>query len=261
MPNPYDDILKSEDGEQRSTPKAETSGFKPTVDLDDPRFLNTGPEPLDEILEDIEAFNVQAAKFSQLLSQLSVADHKVKSNVARMFFIMDDPQDRGSLAGERQYHALKEKKFRLIAAPMRELAILHLATVQQFNRDIDKNYYSVEKTDRAVQSDITRAINGINLQRRVLADACNNLQILHTGLKDTERRIKTYVNAGGVDNISVSEYELIVRQREELTSGREHHLDYEFFDVNLLDKTAISLGIYLKETSSQYLNKLERAVL
>ena len=260
MPNPYDDLFDNDDERVEPTRPQSLGGFKPSVDLNDPRFFNTGPEPLDEILQDIEAFNAKGAEFSRLLSQLSVADHKVSNTVTRMFFVMDDPQDRGSLAGERQYHELQEKKFRMIAGPMRELAELHLATVKQFNRDIDKNYYSVEKTDRDVQSDITRAIDGINLQRRVLGDACDNLQILTAGLKDTERRIKTYVNAGGVDNISVSEYELIARNREELSSGREHRFDYEFFDVNLLDKTAINLGIYLKETSNQYLGKLQKAL-
>jgi len=62
-----------------------------------------------------------------------------------------------------------------------------------------------------------------------------------------------------VNNISASEYEIIAQKREQLTSGREHRFDYSFFNVNLLDKTAISLGIYMKETTSQYLGKLEDA--
>ncbi|MEL7163692.1 MAG: hypothetical protein AAFN92_23235, partial [Bacteroidota bacterium] len=86
------------------------------------------------------------------------------------------------------------------------------------------------------------------------------LQILRAGLADTERRIKTYINAGGTNNISRAEYDLLVRKREELTSGREHAFEYEFFDVNLLDQTALSLGIYLKETTSQYLGSLMRVM-
>lgn len=263
MPNPYHELLggTEEDGPGKPDKGEPTSatGFQPRVDLNDPRFMPSGPEPLEEILVDIERFNGKAADFSRLLSHLSVADHAVSNRITRMFFVLDDPQDRGSLAGERQYHELQEKKFRMIAEPMRELGMLHLDTVKQFNRDIDKNYYSVEKSDRTVQSDISRAIDGLNFQRRVLGDASDSLQILAAGLKDTERRMKEYINAGGVDNLSRSEFELITRKREELSSGREHRFDYHFFDVNLLDKTAISLGVYLKETSNQYLDKLQRA--
>jgi hypothetical protein len=103
-------------------------------------------------------------------------------------------------------------------------------------------------------------MDGINLQRKILADAYNALQILTDGLADTERRFEKYVNAGGINNISSSEYELIVRKREALTSGLDHHFDYTIFDVNLLDKTAFSLGIYLKETSAQYLKKIGKAL-
>ena len=269
MPNPYDDILGEDDSQEPTGPErtpapnpdAVPRGFTPTVDLNDPRFLREGPEPLDEILADIDAFQQRAVDFSRLLSDLAVPDHKVDNRVLRMFLVMDDPHDRGDLAGERQYHTLQTRKFHAIIEPMRELAVLHLETVKHFNRDIDKQYYSVEKTDREVQSDITRAINGINLQRRILAEASSSLDILRNGLVDTERRIKNYVNAGGRNNISRAEYELVVRDREELTSGRQHRLDYAFFDVNLLDKTALALGVYLKETSAQYLKKLGEAVV
>ncbi|NJC25330.1 hypothetical protein [Neolewinella antarctica] len=262
MPNPYDDLFDADDDDKKRDAPAsqQAAGFKSSIDLDDPRFQHTGPEALDEILTAIQQFNGRAAGFGKLLSELRVPDHEVSNRVARLFFVVDDPQDRGSLAGERQYHELQEQKFRLIVEPMRGLAELHLNTVKQFNRDIDEHYHSVEKSERQVKSDLTLAMDGINLQRRVLGDAHDHLNILAVGLKDTERRMKYYVNAGGTNNISASEYELIGRKREALTTGREHGFDYEFFDVNLLDKTAIGLGIYLKETSSQYLSKLERAM-
>ena len=40
---------------------------------------------------------------------------------------------------------------------------------------------------------------------------------------------------------------------------RDHQFDYGLFDVNLLDKTAILLGIFVKETNTQYLDKLGKA--
>lgn len=268
MPNPYDDIL-SDEPEERPKPPPERPAEQPEpapaaeptpIDLNDPRFMHEGPETLDLILESIETFNAKAEAFSRLLSEMSVADHKVEGKVARLFLVTNDNHDRGNLAGERAYHELQARKFGLIIEPMRALADLHLATVRQFNDNIDKEYYSLEKTDRAVAEDKARAIDGINLQRRILADATDALQILRDGLKDTERRLKKYINAGGDNNISTSEFGLLVRKREELTSGRQHKFDYDFFDVNLLDKTAISLGIYLKETSGQYLRTLSEVM-
>lgn len=49
------------------------------------------------------------------------------------------------------------------------------------------------------------------------------------------------------------------QKREQLTSGLDHNFDYRIFDANLLDETAFALGIYLKETSVQYLHKLGKA--
>ena len=96
----------------------------------------------------------------------------------------------------------------------------------------------------------------MNLQRKILAEGADNLEILTNGLEDTEQRMKTYINMGGKDNISNSEYEIIVQKRTRLTKGLNHHFDYRIFDVNLLDKTAISFGLFMKETSTQYLSKL-----
>lgn len=261
MPNPYDDILHDAGEAEKPTPSPPSLNEPEPIDLNDPRFLHEGPEALDEILDAVAEFNQKAEDFSRLLSEMSVADHQVAGKVSRLFLVQDDPHERGNLGGERAYHELQEQKFRLIIAPMRQLAELHLATVQRFNNDIDKHYYSLEKTDRTVAAEKKAAMEGINLQRRILADATDSLQTLEAGLADTERRIKTYIHAGGGNNISRAEYDLLVRKREELTSGREHQFNYAFFDVNLLDKTALSLGIYLKETTAQYLGSLGKIFL
>lgn len=225
----------------------------------DDNFDPDGPDALDEVLALNEEFNGRAGKFSKMLSELRVVDHEVKGKVTRLFLVSKDPHRRGSLAGEKVYHALQTEKFEAIIEPMRELAELHLGIVKQFNRDIDEHYFSVEKTNGQIESEKTQAMDGINLQRKILGEAADALKILRGGLIDTERRLKEYVNAGGKNNISSSEFELLSRKREQLTTGMEHKFDYAVLDTNLLDKTAFSLGIYLKETSAQYLNKLGKA--
>ncbi len=265
MPNPYDDLLG---GTSDPDPKPERSPQpdpQPVADpepiyLNDPRFGQDGPEPLDEILALTATFDAHSGRFARLLSELGVMAHRADRPVTRLFLDKKDPHDRGSLAGERQLHELLETKFRHIIAPMLELARLHLETVRRFNSDIDKNYYSLTKTDAEVESDKTRAIDALNVQRQVLGDAAMNLEVLTGALKDTERRLKGYVNAGGRNNLSGAEFQMITRGREELTAGREHHFDYGFFDLNLLDKTAISLGVYLPETTAQYLQKLGKVL-
>lgn len=277
MPNPYDDILSGDTPDLPRRPAPESTARNPADQapapenthpqslfsdpdpLNDPRFQDDGPEALEEVLAEITAFQEEAGKFSRLLSELRVVDHKVESDVKRLFLQTEDPHVRGTLAGEKQYHLLQEKKFRLIIEPMRKLAEHHLAIARRFHSDVDEHYFSVEKTDRQIESDKTLAMDGIILQRKVLGEAAESLQLLERGLKDTERRMKGYVNAGGRNNLSQSEYEMIVRAREQLTSGREHRFDYDFFDVNLLDKTALSLGVFMKETSNQYLAKLSKA--
>jgi hypothetical protein len=258
--NPYDDLFDkpAPDEPRKSEP---VPAPEPLAAYSfDPGSYVAGPDALDAILDMMLAFNKKAEGFSQMLSKLRVVDHEVKNKVARIFFVADDPHERGNLAGEKQYHDLQIAKFNAIIAPMRTLAEWHLAMVKQFNGDIDTNYFNPDKTEREVASEKSRAMDGIDLQRKILADAYNALQILTDGLADTERRLEKYVNAGGINNISSSEYELIVRKREALTSGLDHHFDYTIFDVNLLDKTAFSLGIYLKETSAQYLKKIGKAL-
>lgn len=270
MPNPYDDILSGDSPDPprssktdpepaaapQEPPQKPQALFSDPDPLNDPRFQDDGPEALDEILTELDAFRTKADAFSRLLSELRVIDHKADSSVKRLFLQTDDPHVRGTLLGEKQYHILQAKKFRMIIEPMRTMAEEHLALATSFNRDVDEHYFSVEKTDREIESGKKQAMDGIILQRKILGEATDSLQILEGGLEDTERRLKGYVNAGGRNNLSQSEYEMIVRNREELTSGREHKFEYEFFDVNLLDKTALSLGIFMKETSNQYLSGL-----
>jgi hypothetical protein len=257
MPNPYDDIFNP-DGNREKGEKKSPIDFGAS-DFGQEDYPTPDKDSLDEILDSIKFFTKEAEGFSQLLSRMRAIDHKDEGSVLRYFLVSEDKHDKKSLSGERRYRNLLTVKFEKIIVPMRDLAKLHFNTVQQFNRDIDKHYYSFDKSDRIVKSDKEQAINGINLQRKILADAESSLEILHKGLMGTERRIKKYINVGGMNNISSSEYEIIVQKRENLTSGRKHHFDYSFFNVNLLDKTATSLGIYMKETTSQYLGKLEDA--
>ncbi len=260
MPNPYDDLFDNPLPEKKPTPTDKPA--KPVAEhafVFDDDFDPDGPDALDEVLAQIADFNERAELFSKMLSELRVVDHQVKGKVARIFLVSEDPHRRGSLAGEKQYHLLQAEKFKAIIVPMRKLAETHLATVKQFNSDIDEHYFSVEKTKGQIESEKTLAMDGINLQRKILSEAATALKILQDGLEDTERRLKGYVNAGGKNNISNSEFELLARKREQLTSGLEHRFDYSVLDTNLLDKTAFSLGIYLKETSAQYLNKLGKA--
>ena len=263
MPNPYDDLfdnpLPDKEPKPQKAPAGEPSPPADPMFAFDDNFDPDGPDALDEVLALNTEFNGRAGKFSKMLSELRVVDHEVKGKVTRLFLVSKDLHRRGSLAGEKVYHALQTEKFEAIIEPMRELAELHLGIVKQFNRDIDEHYFSVEKTNGQIESEKTQAMDGINLQRKILAEAADALKILRGGLIDTERRLKEYVNAGGKNNISSSEFELLSRKREQLTTGLEHKFDYAVLDTNLLDKTAFSLGIYLKETSAQYLNKLGKA--
>ena len=251
MPNLYDEIFE-DSGEKKKSPENE---FTPQ-EFDDAHFEMDGKESLDEILESIKVFKGKAESFSKLLSQTRAIDHKIEKNILSYFIVTNDRFDQHNLIGERKYHAILTSKFERIIAPMRELAKLHVDTIQQFNRDIDKNYFSIDKTDHAIKSDKSMAIDGINLQRRILADASSDLEILKDALEDTEQRIKKYINAGGSNNISEAESVMIDQKRITLTEGKIQQFDYPFFGLNFLDKTVISFGVHMKETSSQYLGKL-----
>ncbi len=254
MPNPYENLFDPEKEPERSENTEESS---PIVPLGD--FPEESPEVLDDILTSIEKFNDQAHPFSQLLSQMQATEHEVGNRIFSLFLDVPDRHDQKSLAGERQYYEGLKAKFIQIIVPMRELAEIHLNTVKYFNDHIDEDYYSIEKTDRQVRFEKAQAVDGISLQRKILAEAARHLQILTVALQDTERRIRQYINQGGKDNISNSEYEILLHQRTRLSSGLDHQFDYAIFDVNLLDKAFLSLGIYQRETSAQYLGKLVRA--
>ncbi len=257
MPNPYDDIFneKNEDNKASSNqPKLSKIEFE-----EDTRFKTDGKEPLDEILSNVQIFQKEAEAFSQLLTRTRAIDHKVISKVARLFLVESKPEKKKSLKQERDYHILLQYKFESIIKPMRHLAEIHLEIIKQFNRDIDKNYYSIEKTDSVVKTDISIAVEGLQLQRKILADAAEDLDILKGALINTERNIKEFINVGGVNNISSSEFEIISQKSATLTNGRTHQFDYSFFNINLLDKTVLSLGIYMEETTAQYLSKLMTA--
>ncbi|SEL65032.1 hypothetical protein SAMN04487910_2918 [Aquimarina amphilecti] len=251
MPSLYDDLFE-EDGKQT---KSNNQKSEP-INFDNDRFQEIGKESLDEILALIKQFNSKAEPFSQLLTRTRAVDYEVEKGVLDFFLISNDKHDQGSLANERSYYTVLQSKFTAIIAPMRDLGHIHLQTIKQFNRDIDTDYYSIQKTDKQVQSDKEIAIDHINTQRKILADAANSLSILEEALTNTEDRLRIYIDVGGINNISSSECEILVQKRTSLTSGQLHHFDYSFFKMNLLDKTAIAMGVYLKETTSQYLNKL-----
>jgi len=251
MPSIYDDLFEN-DGAENKSPKRI---LKP-VDLEADDFNNAGSESLDEILILIDQFSDKATPFSQLLTRTRAIDHEVEKGILDFFLVAKDKYDQGSLAKERTYYAILQDKFEAIIVPMKDLAQVHLQTITQFNRDIDKEYYSIEKTDKQVASEKEMAIDHINTQRKILADAASDLAILEQALTHTENRLRAYINAGGINNISSSECDILAQKRISLTSGQQHQFDFSFFKMNLVDKTAIAMGVYLKETTAQYLGKL-----
>ncbi|TCI94874.1 hypothetical protein [Tenacibaculum sp. M341] len=256
MVNPYDDIFGNNEKENTK----EQSKTKKISELEinhDIQFVTNGKELLDEVLDNIELFNTQVEPFSQLLTLTSAIDHKVTKNIFSLFIIANDPHDQKSLKKERIYYNLLKQKFSSIILPMSELAKIHLQTVIQFNNDIGNDYYSVEKTDKKVKLDKLEVMEAINRQRRILGNAASDLEILKDGIEKTESRIKKYINVGGIDNISRAEYEVITQKTSKLISGQNHKFDYTFFNINIFDKTAITLGVYMKKTTSQYLDKLK----
>lgn len=273
MPNPYDDIFESEDEksidsqpDKSEIPLSEISDSNilesDTLDsdiTDGDDFVTDGKESLDEILHNIKLFQENAIAFAQLLSRTKAIDNKVANTLERLLFEVKDLSKSLDLNDERNYHKLLKKKFETIIIPMRSLAKIHLDTVQQFNRDIDKEYFSVEKSDKAVESERSTVIHNINIQRKILGDGANDLSTLKDALEACEDRMENFINAGGNNNISTAEWEIIVQDRLTLTRGQDHQFDFSVFTINMLDKTAISLGLYMQETSSQYFGKVMKA--
>lgn len=253
MPSLYDDLFEDDGTKNKSTDRKP----KP-LDLDDHLFNENQKESLDEILLLIKQFTSQAEPFSQLLSNTRAVDHEVEKGILDFFLITNDKHNQGTLTKERKYYKMLQSKFTSTITPMKDLAHIHLQTIKQFNRDIDKDYYSLEKTDKQVRFEKESAIEHINIQRKILADAATSLSILEEALVNTEDRLRTYINAGGINNISSSECEILTQKRTSLTNGQLNQFDYSFFKMNLLDKTAIAMGVYLKETTSQYLGKLNK---
>lgn len=256
MPDKYDDFLFSEEEDKKDTLGEDNLG---RFNLSSPYVPEDIKEPLDEILDNTTLFEEKAASFSKLLSESKAVDHKVESGFSKLFMSGPDKQARKNLKGERKYHAYLSSLFEQIIIPMRELAEIHLATVKQFNRDIDKSYYSIEKMDREIEVEKSKAMEGIYLQRLVLSDAATDLEILEAALAATEKRFKKYIDSGGNNNISLSEVAIITSRREQLTTGENHKIDYSFFKLNALDKAAVTFGLYQKETSNQYVKSLSKA--
>ena len=262
MTNPYESAFgedtphkKQEGEEQPSVPPGDLFADLPEGPL---------REPLDEILDICAAFKEKATSFVQLLSATRAVDYKV-SAVARQKWLqylvqVEDPQAKEDLAAERKLYELLQRKFRDVIVPMKDLAQLHLDALKRYHNDIDEHYYSVEKTALEVKRDLERAKAEILLQRKILFDAQEALQLLSEALEATEIRMDKYVNAGGKNNISGSELALLRQERRQLTEGQEHRFNYGFFALNLLDKLSLQLSILPKETSSQYLDKLSLAL-
>lgn len=258
MPNPYDDLFESDNKKRMNIQPEKPESSDPGLEAED-EFESGGKEPLVEITENISLFNEEARAFAQLLSRTKAVDDKVTNPIERLLFASKDRNPKPTLTEERDYHKLLLKKFETIIIPMRSLAKTHSNVVEQFNRDIDDNYYSVDKTDQDVKSDKSNVIHNINVQRKILGDGTNDLEILKDAVDASHKRTKEFINVGGYNNISSAEYEIIVQSSLNITSGRQHHFDYTIFNINLLDKTAISIGIYIPETSSQYFGKLKKA--
>ncbi len=271
MSNPYDDLFN--EGPPKNQPAREQlpevpiplpQNNEPSKEELDPNNetvnpIELGKETLDEILDYNAAFNQKAEEFSKLLSELSAIDHKENTGILQYFVVIPEKGRPENLQDEKIYNALLSSKFERVIAPMAELANIHLEAIKRFNEDIDDDYYSIEQSDGVVQINKKLALEGINLQRKILADAAESLSILETALEVSEGRLRDYINTGGTNNISAAEVALLTQKRSTLTRGLLHQFDYSFFTINLLDKTALTFGVHLKETSAQYVNKLARA--
>ncbi len=260
MTNPYDDIFEDSEKEKKQTQsKTNKREFSELEFNNESDFVMDGKESLDEVLDNIELFKIQAEPFSQLLTTTRAVDHKITKNIFSLFIIATDPHNQKNLRKERKYHSLLKKKFNAIILPMKKLAKIHLQTVLQFNNDVGDDYYSVEKTDRKVKLDRLEVMESINRQRRILGNAASDLEILKDGIEKTEDRIRRYINVGGVDNISRAEYEVITEKTSTLVTGQDYKFNYTIFNINRFDKAVITLGIYMKKTTSQYLENLKKA--
>lgn len=260
MPNPYTDIFDDNDRQESKKPAVPADGL---FDVQPPAPEDL-VEPLDRILQKIDAFRLKGEAFSVFLSKTRAIDHRDEAHTANsllsLFLVSDDSHEKSSLAAEKAHYNLLQQKFRNIMDQMKELAQLHLDIVRHFNNDIGKQYYSIEKTDFQVKKEIEFVVDQITMQRRILGEATRDLNILEDALQATEHRLKNWIDAGSINNLSAAEFHLLQQNRAELTSGKIHQFDYSFFDLNAIDKLALRLGIYLKETTAQYFNGLSVAM-
>jgi len=188
MPNPYDDLFNNGDENQKD-PQDRPLDLTDSELGEKDNFKTDGKEPLDEIVENIQRFDKEAEAFAKLLSRTKAIDHKVMTSVERILFMELKPKEELTLIEEREYHHLLRKKFEAIINPMRNLAKIHLEVVQQYNTDIDAEYFSTEKTDHTVNSEKSSVVNNINIQRKILADASDDLTILKDALEVAKKEL------------------------------------------------------------------------
>jgi hypothetical protein len=221
-------------------------------------------EPLEVIKGMIADFKDKSDAFSVFLSQTRAIDHleEARSNSIFLSFFIDTSghKSRESLVEEREHYARLQEKFDQVITQMKDIALLHLDVVKRFNADIDEHYFSLEKTQEHVRIEIKAVIAQINLQRRILGNAARDLDILDGALQACEARLKRYIDIGGLDNLSASEYAMLRQTRADSTSGLSLSFNYAFFEINLIDKLAITFDIYMKKTTGAYLQNLLRAM-
>lgn len=262
MPNPYESAF----GEEEQTPKKPEDAEQKNTDFSSlPPWEEGDLTPaLDTLIERCAAFSEKALQFGQLLTRLRVVDHQVSLAVKQAWLHylvkVDDPHEQASLAGERKYYRLLQDKFVAIIEPMKALAQEHRQSLQEFHFEIDEHYYDPNRTDLELKRDIEQVKSDLILQRKILHEAQQALEILAEALETTERRLANYINAGGIDNLASSELALLKKARQQLTEGQQHTFNYRFFALNLLDKASLSFGLLPKRTTTQYLNNLSLAL-
>lgn len=255
--NPYHNIFGdefSDDKQNRAAIPIKEDGFA----------VGNQMEPLEAIQELIASFKSKSDQFSAFLSTTRAIDHLEEAHSApswlSLFIETGSNRSRGSLEAEKTHYTLLQTKFHGIITQMKELAFVHLEVIKRFNTDIDKHYFSLEKTQELVNLEIKSVIEQINLQRRILGNATRDLNILEGAMEAAEARLKRLIDYGGPNNLSSAEFEVLKLVRTEMTTGFSSKFNYQFFDINLIDKIALQFDIYLKKTTGQYLQELLRAM-
>jgi hypothetical protein len=253
--NPYQSLFdESAKQPERASVPMEEDGFA----------IGNTTEPLEIIKGMIAGFKEKSDAFAVFLSETRAIDHLDEGRSANLllslFIDTGLSHSRGSLEAEKAHYALLQKKFGDTITQMKDLALMHLDVVKRFNADIDEHYYSMEKSQELVRAEIKSVIAQINLQRRILGNAARDLDILESAMQACEKRLKRYIDFGGKQNLSASEYAMLKQTRTDMTSGFSLHFNYAFFDISLIDKLAITFDIYMKKTTAEYLQNLLRAM-